>query len=210
MAEATDARKLSSGTIQEELYADYANKMKSLANRARKEAIAIDDYEYSPAANKTYAKEVEDLDQKLDESLRNAPKERQAQMIAAAQMQSIKEDNPNLTSEEASKVSARLLMSARAKLGAKRTEIYITDDQWKAIQSGAVSKNKLSQIFYHADKSRLKELSMPLPTNKLSKGEVSRIKSMSKLGYTNEEIAEQLGISSSTVVGYLSGEKEAK
>ena len=28
--------------------------------------------------------------------------------------------------------------------------------------------------------------------------------------YTNEEIAEQLGISSSTVVGYLSGEKEAK
>lgn len=210
MYEADDARTLSSGTIQEELYADYANKMKSLANRARKEAMGADEYEYSPAANKTYSKEVKELDAKLDESLRNAPKERQAQMIAASQMESVREDNPNLTSEEESKVSTRLLMAARAKLGAKRTEIYITDDQWKAIQSGAVSKNKLAQIFDHADKSRLKQLSMPLPSNKLSKGEVSRIKSMSKLGYTNEEIAQQLGISTTTVVGYLSGEREAK
>lgn len=210
MAEAKDARTLSSGTIQEELYADYANKMKSLANRARKEAISTEDYEYSPSANKTYSKEVAELDEKLDESLRNAPKERQAQMITAAQMESVKEDNPGLTDEEESKIKTRLLMTARAKVGAKRTEIYITDNQWKAIQSGAVSKNKLAQIFDHADKSRLKELSMPLPSNKLSKGEVSRIKSMSKLGYTNEEIAQQLGISSSTVVDYLSGEKEAK
>ena len=210
MAEAKDARTLSSGTIQEELYADYANKMKSLANRARKEAISTEDYEYSPAANKTYAKEIEELDQKLDESLRNAPKERQAQMITAAQMESVREENPGLTDEEESKIKTRLLMAARVRVGAKRTEIYISDDQWKAIQSGAVSKNKLTLIFKAADKSRLKELSMPLPTNKLSRGEVSRIKSMSKLGYTNEEIADQLGISSSTVVGYLSGEKEAK
>lgn len=210
MAEAKDARTLSSGTIQEELYADYANKMKSLANRARKEAISTEDYEYSPAANKTYSKEVAELNEKLDESLRNAPKERQAQMITAAQMESVKDDNPGLTDEEESKIKTRLLMSARAKVGAKRTEIYITDNQWKAIQSGAVSKNKLAQIFDHADKSRLKELSMPLSSNKLNKGEVSRIKSMSKLGYTNEEIAQQLGISSNTVVDYLSGEKEAK
>lgn len=210
MAETDDAHTLSSGTIQEELYADYANKMKSLANRARKEAIAMEEYEYSPAANKTYAKEVEELNYKLDESLRNAPKERQAQMIAAAQMESVVADNPGLTSEEKSKISTRLLMAARAKIGAKRTEIYITDDQWKAIQSGAITKNKLTQIFDHADESRLKQLSRPLPSNKLNKGEVSRIKSMSKLGYTNQEIADQLGIAASTVVAYLSGEREVK
>lgn len=210
MAEVEDAHMLSSGTIQEELYADYANKMKSIANRARKEAMSIDEYEYSPAANKTYKEQVKELDAKLDEALRNAPKERQAQMIAAAQLSTIKADNPGMTDEETLKVSTRLLMAARAKLGAKRTEIYITDDQWKAIQAGAVSKNKLAQIFAHADKARLRQISRPLPSNKLSKGEVSRIKNLSKLGYTNAEIAAQLNISSSTVVAYLTGEREVK
>ena len=210
MYEAKDARTLSSGTIQEEYYADYANKMKSLANRARKEALSIDDYEYSPVANKTYKEEVKELDAKLDESLRNAPKERQANMIAAAQLETIKVDNPGMTDEELSKVSNRLVVAARAKLGAKRTEIYITDKQWEAIQAGAVSKNKLESIFSRADKNRLKQLSRPLPSNKLNKGEVSRIKSMSRLGYTNAEIAEQLGISADTVVAYLSDKREVK
>ena len=39
MAETKDAITLSSGTPQEEAYADYANKMKALANHARKEVI---------------------------------------------------------------------------------------------------------------------------------------------------------------------------
>lgn len=210
MYEAKDAHELSSGTIQEEYYADYANKMKSLANRARKEALSIAEYEYSPEANKTYKEEVKELDAKLDESTRNAPKERQANMIAAAQLETIKADNPGMTDEEISKVSNRLVVAARAKLGAKRTEIYITDKQWEAIQAGAVSKNKLEAIFSRSDKARLKQLSRPLPSNKLSRGEVSRIKSMSRLGYTNAEIAEQLGVSADTVVAYLTGKREAK
>lgn len=40
MAETRDARTLSSGTPQEEAYADYANTMKALANQARKEMIS--------------------------------------------------------------------------------------------------------------------------------------------------------------------------
>jgi hypothetical protein len=210
MAEAEDAHSLSSGTIQEEFYADYANKMKSLANRARKEAMSTDDYEYSSAANKTYREQVDELNAKLDESARNSPKERQAQMIAAAQFAAIREENPGMTDEEESKVKNRLLVAARAKVGAKRTEIYISDKQWEAIQAGAVSKNKLEAIFKAADKSRLRELSRPLPSNKLGRGEVSRIKSMSKLGYTNAEIAEQLGVSTDTVNAYLTGEREVK
>lgn len=39
MAETRDARTLSSGTPQEEAYADYANTMKSLANQARREMV---------------------------------------------------------------------------------------------------------------------------------------------------------------------------
>lgn len=210
MAEADDARSLSSGTIQEELYADYANKMKSLANRARKEAIGIDEYEYSPAANKVYKDQVKELDSKLEEVARNAPKERHAQMVAAAQFAAIKADNSEMTDEQESKIKTRLISAARAKLGAKRTEIYITDEQWKAIQAGAVSKNKLEKIFAKSEKSRLDQLAMPLPSNKLNKGEVSRIKSLSNLGYTNAEIAEQLNISTSTVNAYLTGEREVK
>ena len=41
MAETRDARTLSSGTPQEEAYADYANTMKDLANQARKEMVML-------------------------------------------------------------------------------------------------------------------------------------------------------------------------
>ena len=47
MAETSDARTLSSGTPQEEVYADYANYMKALANRARKEMVGTGKIAYS-------------------------------------------------------------------------------------------------------------------------------------------------------------------
>ena len=79
MAEVDDAFKLSSGTPQEEAYAEYANYMKSLANQARKTMVETKDIRYSPAAKATYEKEVASLDAKLNISLLNAPKERRAQ-----------------------------------------------------------------------------------------------------------------------------------
>ena len=65
MYETEDARTLSSGTVMEEVYAEYANRLKALGNRARKASIEVKDMEYSPLANKAYAKEVASLDQKL-------------------------------------------------------------------------------------------------------------------------------------------------
>lgn len=207
MAEIDDAHKLSTGTIQEELYADYANQMKSLANRSRKEAIAIKDITYSPASRKTYEEEVESLDSKLNEAMLNAPKERKANMIVASQAQAIFDENPHLTDEEKSKIKTRLVNKARITVGAKRKEIYITDKEWEAIQAGAITPNKLKSIIGRADKSRLSQLSMPRKTNKLSSRQVSRLKSLSRKGYTNDEIAKFLGISTSTVVNYLTGKE---
>ena len=40
MAEATDARKLSSGTLMEGIYAQHANELKAMANDCRKRAIS--------------------------------------------------------------------------------------------------------------------------------------------------------------------------
>lgn len=208
MAEAEDARSLSSGKIQEEYYANYANKMKALANEARKESLFIKDIPYSASARHAYQEEVDSLDSKLNEALGNAPKERHAQMIAASQLKAIKQDNPRMSSEEETKIATRLLAKARARVGAKRKEIMITDKEWEAIQAGAIAPTKLKQIFRFADGTRVKQLATPRQNRaSLSKSQVSRMKSLSNKGYTNEEIASALGVSVSTIVKYLSGKE---
>jgi hypothetical protein len=209
MMEADDARDLISvgDTPQEELYADYANKMKSLANEARKESLTIKDKSYSASSNKTYLEQVNSLNYKLDEALRNAPRERQAQMITASAMKAIKQENPDLSDEEAMKMSQRILQKARARTNAKRKAVYIDDKEWEAIQAGAISPTMLKLILANVDDERLKQIAMPRDTVSLSKGQVSRLKSLSTMGYTNAEIADALHISSSTVVKYLSGKE---
>lgn len=72
MAETRDARTLSSGTPQEEVYADYANYMKALANRARKEMVGTGKIAYSSSAKAAYQSEVDSLMGKLNLALRNA------------------------------------------------------------------------------------------------------------------------------------------
>ena len=208
MAEAEDAFTLSSGKPQETLYAEYANKMKSLGNEARKEAMSIKDTTYSPSAAKTYSEEVKDLEMQLNEALKNAPRERQAQMIAASKLKLIQQEDPHMSDEEKTKLGTRLLMRARADVGAERKEIKISDKQWEAIQAGAIHPTTLKQIFRFSDKTRVRQLATPYRNkNVLSKNQVGRMKSLSNKGYTNEEIARLLGVSTSTIVRYLSGKE---
>ena len=212
MAETDDARTLMSGNpgsrVQETLYADYANKMKSLANEARKESLVIEDTTYSPSAAKTYSEEVKDLKYQLNEALKNTPRERQAQMIAASELKIKVQEDPHMSEEEKTKLATRLLIKARANVGAERKEITISDKQWEAIQAGAINPTTLKQIFRFANKTRVRQLATPYKNkNSLSKNQINRMKSMSSKGYTNQEIAELLGISTSTVVKYLLGKE---
>lgn len=207
MAETRDARTLSSGTPQEEAYAEYANKMKSLGNQARKEMVSTGKIEYSSSAKAVYQKEYDSLSAKLNVSLKNAPKERQAQVIAKSTVDAKKKANPDMTKSEIKKASQQALTAARTKVGAERKSIKITDREWEAIQAGAISENKLFQIINNTDLDDLRKRATPRATTTLSTGKINKISAMSASGYTTTEIADALGISTSTVHKYLNGKE---
>lgn len=203
MAETKDARTLSSGTPQEEAYADYANNMKSLANRARREMMNTGKIAYSASAKRTYQAEVDSLEAKLNVALKNAPRERQAQILANAAVKAKKQENPDMTKGEIKKANQQALTAARNSVGAKREPILITDREWEAIQAGAISENRLTQIINNVDTDKLRQRATPRATTTLSSAKVNKIASMNVSGYTTAEIAEALGVSASTVSKYL-------
>ena len=205
MAETKDAYTLVSdaNTPQERAYADYANYMKSLANQARKEMLNTGSIKYSPSAKATYQKEVDSLTAKLNVSLKNAPRERQAQAIANAEINAKKKNNPDMTKAELKKASQTALVNARLKVGAERKPIEITDKEWEAIQAGAISENKLAQIITHTDTDKLRERATPRAKTALSTAKINKISAMKASGYTTAQIAKALGVSSSTVTKYL-------
>lgn len=203
MAETKDARTLSSGTPQEEAYADYANNMKSLANRARREMMNTGKIAYSASAKRAYQAEVDSLEAKLNVALKNAPRERQAQILANAAVKAKKQENPDMTKGEIKKANQQALTAARNSVGAKREPILITDREWEAIQAGAISENRLTQIINNVDTDKLRQRATPRATTTLSSAKVNKIVSMNASGYTTAEIAEALGVSASTVSKYL-------
>lgn len=203
MAETRDARTLSSGHPVEEAYASYANQMKSLANKARKVMVSTGKIAYSASAKATYQAEVDTLSAKLNVALRNAPKERQAQVIANANVAAKKKDNPDMTNAEIKKAGQQALTSARVSVGAKREPIKLTDKEWEAIQAGAISENKLKQIINNVNIDELRQRATPRTTTSLSSAKISKISSMSASGYSIAEIAQALGVSTSTVSKYL-------
>ena len=214
MAEAEDAYTLTSGgskenpgTQMEAIYADYANNMKDMANRARKEYINTPRLEYSPEAKKEYDAEVTSLNAKLNISLRNAPKERQAQLLANKIVETKVQSNPSIKDDKDKyrKVKGQALQTARQKTGAKKERIAITDKEWEAIQKGAISDSKLSQILNNADLDVIRKYATPRATTTLSPAKEAKARAMSKSGYTTKEIADAVGISTSSVSKLMAG-----
>lgn len=205
MAETKDAFTLVSDadTPIERAYATYANKMKALGNQARLEILSTGKVPYSASAKETYQAEVDSLNAKLNVALKNAPRERQAQTMANAIIAAKKQDNPGMTSGEIKKASQQALTQARIAVGAKRETIKITDREWEAIQAGAISENKLTQIIDNVDIDSLRQRATPRSITTLSQAKQNKIASMNASGYSTSEIAEALGISTSTVSDYL-------
>lgn len=191
----------------EVIYADYANSMKALANRARMEMMSTGKIEYSKTAKATYATEVKSLMDKLNDALVNANRERAAQRIANVSVANKIANNPSMSKSDIKKANQQAITRARQEVGSatrKERNIEITDREWEAIQAGAISENKLKQILDNTDIDKLRERATPRATTQLSQAKVNQIKAMNA-SYTIQEIADKLGISSATVSKYLKG-----
>ena len=199
MAEAEDAFSLSSGTPMEAVYATHANKLKALANASRKEAVNTTYTPYSPSAKKTYAKEVDTLNAKLNTALKNKPLERQAQLLANAVVAAKKQANPDMDAADLKKIKGQALAEARARMNAKKENIEITDREWEAIQAGAVSTNTLLQILNNTDLDKVKQLATPRTTKTITPAKKQKAKALLAAGYSRSEVADALGVSTSAL-----------
>ena len=127
--------------------------------------------------------------------------------MANATMKAKKQEYPDMTKAEEKKASQQALTASRLKVGAQRSPIKITDREWEAIQAGAISENKLTQILNSTNIDTVRQRATPRATTTLSSAKVNRIAALNASGYSTAEIAAALGVSSSTVSKYLNGKE---
>lgn len=210
MAETDDAYSLVSTSRHpmEVVYAEYANDMKALANKARVEISNTGKIAYNAEAKNKYKAEVKSLDDKLTDAQKNRPKEREALRRANVEIQAKIKANPDAKKEDIKKWKQQAVSKYRAEVGSvKRSDrnINITDKEWEAIQAGAISETKLKDILNNTDIDKLRERATPKLTTAPSSAQIARIKAMSASNYTLAEIAKKTGFSTSTVSKYLKG-----
>ena len=183
-------------------YANFANALKDMANSARREYRAIKPTKVDPIAKEAYKTEVQELLSKLRIAKSNAPKERKAQRLANKVVSEKIKSNPSLEddAEHLTREKGRALVAARAAVGAHKEPIYITDRQWLAIQSNALSSNVVTEILTNSDTDRFRELATPHNKTALTEAQIAFARSLMNTGmYTNQEIAEKFGVSTSTL-----------
>lgn len=205
MAETSDANTLSSGYLIETVYSEHANKLKALANKARAESRSTEYILYSKEAHVKYKDQVDSLNSKLNIALKNRPLERKAQLIANAKVKNVYAANPDMDSDDLKKLKGRCLTDARLQTGASKQQIKIEPKEWEAIQAGAISTNKLKSIVQNSDLDVLKQLAMPREMRGITPAQESRIKVLESRGYTLAEIADAVGVSTSTINNVLQG-----
>ena len=210
ISETKDARTLSSGTIQENLYADFSNKLKAMANQARKEAVNMKGLEYSPSAAKTYAPEVASLKEKYNNMIANKPKERKAMLIANANIKAkIQEQglDPNISEDKKAikKISSVEMQRARDSVGAsgRKSKVTFTDREWEAVQAGAISDNMLTKFLNSSDSDEIVKRAMPKKVTVMTSAKMSKANAMLRSGYSYAEIAKACGVPESTVYSAL-------
>jgi hypothetical protein len=196
-----DAHKLVSrlGTPQERLYADHSNRLKAMANEARKAMVNTKPRPISSSAKKTYKKERESLLAKLSVAEKNAPRERQAQAIGNSILNQRKAANPDMSSSQERKIKRRAIEDARARVFAKKQRVDITQDEWNAIQAGAISNNQLEAILRHSDLETIRKYATPKQRLVMTSTKTARAKAMLASGYTQAEVADALGVALSTL-----------
>ena len=219
MATVKDARELMSGpdhkgTPKEWDYAQFANDMKALANEVRREMVNTPTLEMNREAKEKYADEVLSLKQKLKGIKENAPKERLATVIynniVKTKRNELMEKNPNMSKQERNKemkkVKRLAAVYSRQAVNAKKPMIEITDREWEAMQSGAVSQGTILDVLLNSDSEKIKQRAMPKNQEYISDADRLRIIAYlakpEKFRPSIAEIAAIVGCSPSTVARY--------
>lgn len=209
MEAVSDAHELSSGRLIEEVYADHANRMKALANRARKEYLATGRLQQNASAKETYAQEVKELKAALNIAAKNAPYERQAQALANAIMAAkIKEHEDDWDDDDIKRQRQLTIKQTRLRVGSQSRKdlgIKISDRQWEAIQAGAISDSMLSEILRYTDTAEIQKRATPRTAREFSSAAKARARTLLNMGYTQAQVAEELGVSVSTINKEVNG-----
>lgn len=207
LADTDDARTLVSepnGTRIERIYADHSNRLKAMANDARKEAASVQPTPYDKAAKAVYSNDVTTLNAKLNIAKRNAPLERQAQVVGNAIVAQKKAANPGMSKADERKIKNKALVEARIRTGAGKQRIEITPSEWNAIQAGAISNSKLVEILANSNLDTVRKLATPRTAVLMTSTKTARARAMLDSGYTQAEVADTLGVSLSTLKTSLS------
>lgn len=201
-----DVPKRSRGTVVERHYAEYSNRVRDLANAARKAEINIADPKVNNAAKAVYHKEVASLRAKVKIAQANSPRERQAQTAAAVIIKMKKQSTPDMTTEQLKRVKSNAIRLARERVGIepKAQRITIEPNEWEAIQNGAVASSTLREVLTKANMDQVRQLAQPKAKLLMQPHNISLAKSLANSGYTRAEIAAQLGVSVSTLDRSLS------
>ena len=139
----------------------------------------------------------------LNKASKNAPRERMAIYATNSEINAMKKANPDMTKKELKKKKAQALARYRIQYGAERSVIDIKPRAWEAIQAGAISENTLTKILRFADIDQVRSYATPKTYNTLSTAKQSKIVAMRNSGYSTSEIADALGVSTSTVRKYM-------
>ena len=169
-----------------------------MAIDARKESETIKPLARDPKATVKYSNEVESLNNKLNIALANAPRERQAQILANT-VYAEKTKKFDYDKDQKKKLRTQSLVAASKAVGAKRENVEITDKEWEAIQNKAISADKLASILKYSNPDRVRELATPRSIKEVSPAAKAKASALKARGYTTAQIAESLGISTSTV-----------
>ncbi len=189
----------------ERVYGDFSRSMKNIATEARAMARNLDIPKANPEARKKYASEVKSLDAKLAIARRNAPLEKQAQIMANSWYKMWLDNNPEEDAEHKKRQRGQLLDRARKQVGAKKLQIGskdnpLTPKEWEAIQNNAISPTKLKSILQQSDMQVVKKYALPKNNSGMSSTKVSRAKSLLKRGFTRAEVCDMLDISENTLI----------
>jgi hypothetical protein len=213
LAEAEDAFSLVSGppaTKMETIYAVHSNALKGMANQARLESLKLPPIQKSASAEQTYSNEVASLNAKLDLVARNKPRERQAIVLSNHIYRQKLDANPNMDDDTKRKIKFQSLAEARRRTQADKADIVLTDREWDAIQAGAISNTKLSQILDKADMDVVRQHAIPRDVVTMTPAKLQRAQYMISLGYPQSEIADALGVSTSTLDRAIHPERKSE